>query len=178
MTLLVRVVIDQCSQVSIASQSLCQRLNLKHKPLHVLIHGVGNNAAAVSSEVVRFFIKPHFQSDFSCEVQALVLPRISAYLPPPIEGSLELSNLVNLDLADPDFMERGHIDLFLGTSVHAKIIKGRVVIGKANEPIASLSLLGWLISGECSSPSSDTLAEAVTSHCVQLPPLDQLIEHF
>ena len=113
------------------------------------IHGVGNNAAAVSSEVVRFSIKPHFQSDFSCEVQALVLRRISAYPPPALQGSLKLAHLDNLDLADPNFCERGHIDLFLGASVHAKIMGGRIIKGKANEPIASLSLLGWLISGEC-----------------------------
>ena len=45
------------------------------------MHGVGHDTAAVSSEIAQFTIKPYFQSTFSFEVRALVLPRISAYSP-------------------------------------------------------------------------------------------------
>ena len=107
---LVRAIIDQCSQVSIASQSLYQRLKRKYTPIHAPITGVGVRAAVVSNETVRFTVFPRFQSDFSCEVDALVLPRVSAYSPPVVKGLLRLGHLEGLKLADPNFMDQGRIE--------------------------------------------------------------------
>ena len=67
---LARALIDQCSQVSIVSQSLCQRLRLRYKPIHASITGVGSNTVAVSNEIVQFTVRPRFHSAFSSEVQA------------------------------------------------------------------------------------------------------------
>ena len=141
------------------------------------IEGVGSHSAATSSEVVQFKISPHFKSTFSCKVQAIVLPQISSYVPPKWEGNIRWPHLENFDLADPNFIKKGRIDLLLGASVHAQIIKGRVVEGNVNEPITSLSRLGWLVSGDCS-PRSQAEAEAFASLCVQLQPLDEMLERF
>ena len=145
---LARALIDQCSQVSLISRSLCQRLRLNNKSVHVPICGVGSYTAAVSSESVSFTIRPRFKSNFSCQVQALVLPSISSYTPPTLHMPCELTYLNGLELADSNFMDKGHIDLLLGASIHSRIIKGRVIRGRENEPIASLASLGWLISGK------------------------------
>ena len=147
LTVLARALIDQCSQVSVVSRSLCQRLRLKIKPAHILICGIGSDTTAVSSESVSFTISPRFKSNFSCTVEALVLPHISSYSLPSIRSSCELSHIKDLNLAVPNFMDQGHIDLLLGASIHARIIEGNLIRWKENEPIATLSLLGWLLSG-------------------------------
>ena len=72
-------------------------------------------------------------------------------------------------------MEKGRIDLLVGASVYAQIIQGLVIKGKASEPVASLFSLGWLICDECYSLKPNS-AEIVTSHCVQLLPLEEMIE--
>ena len=116
---LARALIAQCSQVSIIYKSLCQRLRLKYRPIHAPITGVGSNNAAISNEIALFTIRPRFHSNFSCEVQALVLPRISSYNPLPFERPLQLKHLQGLELADPNYLDKGHIDVLLGASVHA-----------------------------------------------------------
>ena len=111
---LVRALIDQCSQVSIVSQSLGQRLRLKYIRVDAPITGVGTGTAALSSETVSFTIYPRFQSDFLCKVDALVLARISVYSPTVVSSSSRLMHIEGLELADPNFMEAGNIDLLLG----------------------------------------------------------------
>ena len=149
-----RALIDQCSQVSVVSRSLCQRLRLKIEPAHIPICGIGSETTAVSSESVSFTIIPRFESTFSCTVQALVLPRISSYSPPSIRSSCELSHIKGLNLADPNFMDQ------------------------ESEPIATLSLLGWLLSGNVLEEVSDFDSPLVSLHCAEPPALDESLQRF
>ena len=53
--------------------------------------------------------------------QTLVLPKITAYQPQPIDSRM-LSSLKKLNLADHNLTERGSIDLLLGGDVYSNII--------------------------------------------------------
>ena len=178
LTMIARALIDQCSQVSVISRSLCQRLRLKIKPAHVPICGLGSETTAVFSESAIFTIRPRFESTFSHSVQALVLPRISAYSPPTIRSSSEMSHISGLNLADPNFMDPGHIDLLLGAAIHARIVEGQVVRGKENEPIATCSLLGWLLSGNVPRIEEKPNFSLVAFHCAELPSLNEALQRF
>ena len=46
LTMIARALIDQCSQVSVISRSLCQRLRWKIKPAHVPLCGLGSETTA------------------------------------------------------------------------------------------------------------------------------------
>lgn len=63
-------------------------------------------------------------------------------------------------------MEKMHIDVLLGTLVHARIIEGQVIKGNPDEPIASLSLLGWLLSGESPRHALTIMNFSSPFHCV------------
>ncbi|KAG8236094.1 hypothetical protein J437_LFUL016341 [Ladona fulva] len=98
------------------------------------------------------------------------------------------------------FMAAGPIDLLLGASVHAHIVEGRIKKGAPNQPIATETALGWIISGETNhgippslisthhsstEMSLDSLPqrfwqqEEVTSKCVSLTPDEEACEnHF
>ena len=174
---LVRALVDQCSQVFIVSQSLCERLRLKYTPMHAPIKCVGSNTVAISGERVTFTVRHRFRSSFSCEVHALVLPRISLYTPPSIQGTLNLRHLDCLELADPNYLDNGHIDVLLGASVHACIMEGQIIRGQKEKPIDSLSTLGWLVSGDSSS-NLQPPESSLVAHCATITPLDDLIKKF
>ena len=81
-------------------------------------------------------------------------------------------------MADPNFIDKAHIDLLLGASVHSRIIEGRGIRGRENEPIASISSLGWLISGEVPGSKVDSNLLSISLHCDEDPPLDEILQRF
>ena len=91
---LARALIDQ---VSLISRSLCQRLRLKNKAVHVSICGVGSCTAAVSSKSISFTIRPLFKSNFSSQVQILGFTFYLIYTPPTLHMSCELIYLNSLN---------------------------------------------------------------------------------
>ena len=71
--IVVRVLIDQCSQSSFFSEFVCQRLNLKRQSLSFLISGVGGKRSCTCSTFVNLNIGKNFHSEFNCSTYALVL---------------------------------------------------------------------------------------------------------
>ena len=109
--------------------------------------GVGGHISYSCSKIVCFNIKPHFYSDFELEVEAYILPKITAFVPFCSIKADDLEHLRNLSLADPNFSGRTQIQVLLGASVHASIVEGTVVRGSPFETIAMNSKLGWIVSG-------------------------------
>lgn len=56
------------------------------------------------------------------------------------------------------------VDILLGSSSHAQIVLPKVIKGKINEHIATLTHLGWIISGD-TAPPSNSLISAAVFHC-------------
>ena len=140
--LLVRALIDPCSQASIISTSLCQRLKLKVEKVNIPIQGTGGDLLSTLTKSAKFCIKPCFDSDFSCRANGFVLPKVTTYAPPTMDFSLQLPHLEVLTLADPQCMTKGQIELLLNVDVYARIVEGAVKKGELNEPIAIKSALG------------------------------------
>ena len=157
--LFARALIDPCSQVSIITRSLCQRLQLKQRAASVKVGGVGDEINVVAKGIASLSIKPRFESDFRCEVEALILKRISNYSPPKISSSVNFDHIKGLELADPYFANKSQIDVLLCASVHAQIIESQIIKGNPDQPIAMASLLGWLLSG-CigAQPTTDSVS--------------------
>lgn len=171
-----RALIDNCSQPSFISDNLSKKLNLPITSTNAAVSAVGGNQAVSSKKLVKFKIRPHFSSRFSCEVKALVVPRVCNYTPPRTEKISELLYLSHLNLADPAFLDKTEIDVLLGADIHATIVQEGIIRGKPNEPIAMASLLGWLISG--SIPLSSHVANSVSLHCAQNDALSDILQNF
>ena len=92
-------------------------------------------------------IKPHFASDFSIEVIAYVISKVYSYSLTAWNESKQLDHISDFLLADPNFHKRSKIEILLGASVHASIIKEDIIRGVLTGPIAMNSKLGWIISG-------------------------------
>lgn len=160
----VRALIDQCSQSSFISETLAKRLKLKGKRVQAVVTSIGGKGVVKCNDQTEFTITPYFRSKFSHKVDALIVSRVSNYVPPKVFVNSTLIHLLNLELADPDFTLDYPVEVLLGADVHAEIVLGEIVKGKQGEPIATSSKLGWYISGQVPSRSSSLVSNITVSH--------------
>ena len=132
----VKALIDSCSQVSLITQSSCNQLALQSKSTYVCIKGVGENSSATVNKLSTISIAPYFSSESRLHIEALILPKLSSYIPPTIKNYQCFTHLLGLCLADPAYASRFRIDLLLGASVYADIVEGRVRKGDNLQPVA------------------------------------------
>ena len=52
------------------------------------------------------------------------------------------------------YFDPSRVDIFLNASVYAQIIERQIVKGQSRQPIVLSSKLGWLLTGNLSSPLS------------------------
>lgn len=90
----------------------------------------------------------------SFEVNALVVPKITAPMPRfPINIS-SFSYLQGLPVADPKFHETSKIDILLGADIVPSILRSGLKNGPKNSPIAINTVLSWVLSGKTPVQSS------------------------
>lgn len=122
--------------------SLAQRLNLPRRAAAVPIFGIGAHRSSVSNGLVSLTIASKTNSDASFKFEALVLPKLTAYIPPAQLELSQWSHLEGLHLADPDYVSSAKIELILGAPVYTLILEEGLRRGKPNAPIAQKTELG------------------------------------
>lgn len=114
-------------------------------------------------------IHPRFESDFSLQINAIVLNELTN-----VQFSSDISefpHLNNLLLPDPAINSYQKTDLLLGVAEYAKILKIGLFKGPQFEPIAQHSEFGWIISGQTGgsnnrgtdSPSSSSIQTTISN---------------
>ncbi|CAB0034926.1 unnamed protein product [Trichogramma brassicae] len=81
------------------------------------------------------------------QFSADILNKISSSVPSSPCDERQWSYLNGLRLADPTFGQPRHIDVFIGADVYPSIIKPNIIRGGSAEPMAHLSIFGWLVIG-------------------------------
>ncbi|XP_014219027.1 uncharacterized protein LOC106647236 [Copidosoma floridanum] len=128
--------------------------DLKPQKTSAVLTGLGGLVKANAIQLVTFKIKPHFKSKFSLETSALVINRVSSYLPPAITQRVQWDYFKGLQLADPYFLNKDPVDLLLDVVTYATIIEGPIIKKGPDYPTAVKSSIGWLQSGAVSSLST------------------------
>ncbi|XP_029165881.1 uncharacterized protein LOC114936752, partial [Nylanderia fulva] len=154
----VRALIDQGSEVSFVSESVAQLLKLSRQAAAIPILGIGAHRSSISNGLVCLKVISQVHKDSSLEVDALVLPKLTSYLPPARVEYTQWPHIQGLELADPNFATPEKIDLILSVTVHAQILKDGIRRGNIGEPIAQETTLGWVLSGPLSNDNSKTNA--------------------
>lgn len=143
--------LDQGSEVSFISESAAQFLKLPRRAKAIPILGIGAQKHNVSNGLAFFTIVSRIDSASSHDIKALVLPRLTASQPLVQLDATRWPHLNGLQLADPNFETPSKIDLILGLSVYARIIRTGRRHGHIDAPIAQNTALGWiLVSGSLS----------------------------
>ncbi|XP_014216313.1 uncharacterized protein LOC106645067 [Copidosoma floridanum] len=169
----VRALIDQCSQCSVISQSLCSLLGLRGFKINVSLTGVGSQTSSNSKRKVSLVLGSTVDPKFKLEIEALVLPRVTSYQPPYLSNDKIVEHLHQLVLADPQFTKTRKIYLLLGSTVHTVIIKGEVFKGNSFQPIASDTQLGWIVSGPVETTTKNSKN---VSHSLKCSEDDKVLE--
>ncbi|XP_029167413.1 uncharacterized protein LOC114937904 [Nylanderia fulva] len=142
----VRALIDQCSEVSIISETLAQRLRLPRVSTDLSIFGIGGTRSGSARGKVTL----HVTSDVTnaeLSVVAFVLPRISLQQGSVSRGERSWPHLKGLQLADPRFLDDDPAELLLGAEVYSLILEEGLRKGDSRMPIAQQTSLGWILSG-------------------------------
>ncbi|XP_046435968.1 uncharacterized protein LOC124187824 [Neodiprion fabricii] len=155
--IIARVLLDQGSESSFFTESLAQQLRLRRHQATIPIIGVGAHQSAVTRGIATLQLQSRANTSFSCQVEALVLPRLTSYLPSFRLLVEDWPHLRGLNLADPSFAHPSQIDVILGADIYSNIIGQGVRRGAPGTPIAPETQFGWVLSGcvsaEAASPS-------------------------
>lgn len=107
-----RALLDCESQPNLISDRMVQILKLKRRKVNVQLQGPGGIAVRVTDSV---FTQIRSRKEaFSCDVEFLVLPRVTADLPEHDVSIDEWMIPKDICLADPEFHKRNEIDMIIG----------------------------------------------------------------
>lgn len=143
-----RAILDQCAQASFITKKASLFCNLPYSKPYAQINGVCGSKPYVSRKFSEFTLLSNFDSEFTLNCNAFILPKITSYCPLPIE-KLSIPNLEEYKLADLKFFEPGELDLLLGGDIYGDIILPQQ--RKFDESVLlQLTHFGWTISGPTS----------------------------
>ncbi|XP_012152959.1 uncharacterized protein LOC105664169 [Megachile rotundata] len=159
----IRVLLDQGSEVSFVTESLVQRLQLPRRHATVPVRGIGAGTTVVTRGYTTINITSLTNSAFSCKVRAFILPKLTTYVPNQTCNIVDLPHLQGLTLADPDFSVPLQVDLVIGVEIYSQILLSEVIRGPPFTPIAQRTQLGWIVTGPTPSNDSDFQSAKTTS---------------
>lgn len=122
--ILARVFLDSGATNAFITEACAKKLNLKRKPTYAEVSTYcGSKGAPVKEEIV-VMLTPHFESVFSMEVTAFVTETLGGNIPTrPVYCELGPERLDLLQMADLEWDEPGRIDMILGTTEMAQVLR-------------------------------------------------------
>nr|XP_034174839.1 uncharacterized protein LOC117601764 [Osmia lignaria] len=129
------------------AKSLVNQLRLRRQRSSLDVHRVGGARTSQTNGVVNISFHSNYRP-LSVTIQAHVLAKVTTCLPsdPPARPTLP-SHLEKLNLADPQFLKSGPVDIILGADEYGQVIKPNIIRHASTPLIAQLSIFGWLIIG-------------------------------
>ncbi|XP_070168304.1 uncharacterized protein [Polyergus mexicanus] len=134
------MLIDPGSELTFAFGQLIKTLQVPRRHASVPIIGIGGSQSERTRGVVPLTLHSIYSSQ-SIKVTAFILKNLTTSLPSIATAEHSWPHLHGLQLADPDFLTPGPIDLILGLE---------------EEPIAQHTVFGWIVLGSTSTSSATT----------------------
>ncbi|XP_070161392.1 uncharacterized protein [Polyergus mexicanus] len=142
-------------------RQLIKTLQVLRRHASVPIIGIGGSQSERTRGVVPLTLHSVHSSQ-SIKVTAYILKNLTTSLPSIATAEHSWPHLHGLQLADPDFLTPGPIDLILGADSYGLFIQPDIIKGSEDQPIAQHTIFGWIVLGQTSTPS----ATAHSSHHV------------
>ncbi|XP_015121530.1 uncharacterized protein LOC107044238 [Diachasma alloeum] len=174
----IRVCKTTRSELSLISDQLVRKVNLKKTRSSVHITGVGGSSFGTTTGEVHLTLQS-IHSEERIEVTAHSLERLTSTLPSFSAEGLKWDHIEGLELADPHFRVSAPIDLLVGANIFGQVIKPNVIRGGVQAPVAQLTSFGWIVYGPAGpdqptsysshhlSVSNDELNDLLTKFWVQ-----------
>lgn len=151
-----RVLLDSGSQSNFITDEMCQLLGLQKQRINSTVSSISQAITNISYKTEIKLQSRH--NAFKATITCLILPNITANLPPISFDSSSLDLPQNIKLADPGFNQTGKIDMLLGASIFWELMCiGQIHLGK-NQPVLQKTQFGWVIGGSISIPQDQKIA--------------------
>ncbi|XP_063988119.1 uncharacterized protein LOC135168131 [Diachasmimorpha longicaudata] len=149
-TLNIRKFLDQGSELSFISEELVKSLYLSIRSSSIKLIGIAETNAGRTREVASITLYALDGSE-QVDLEAHVLKKLTVKLPFFSCKSPRIDPLEGLQLADPDYLKPGPIDIILGADTYGRILKQRVVSSSNTQLVGQQNVFRWILSGpvEC-----------------------------
>ncbi|XP_066583501.1 uncharacterized protein [Prorops nasuta] len=144
--IIVRGLVDTGSETSFISENLAQQLRVSRKRVNATIHGVALNSAQNVRAEVQITLHSLSRHGVSLDITALILPRITQYMPPTYSPS-SFPALNEIDLADNFASTRAPIDVLIGADYLAALMEGPYMHSPDHTLLAQWTIFGWIVAG-------------------------------
>jgi len=144
-TLLIRVLLDSASEANFITNHAHNKLGLRQVRVSEVISSLNDIENKIHSACNVQIKSKH--SSFETNVQCLIIPKITKYLP-SVEinyKKLQISN--NFNLADAEFFKPGAIDMLLGAEYFYDLIENRKIEVEEHQVVLQNTKLGWIVAG-------------------------------
>ncbi|UYV73090.1 hypothetical protein LAZ67_10001791, partial [Cordylochernes scorpioides] len=143
-----RALIDTASQATLITRDCLKKLNLEPSRTRVELAGIGGQILDRPNGVINLNFTSHFNMSRIFKTNALVVDKVTSYMPYLKFEEHQFDHLQGLQLADPQYQYTAPIDILLGADIAFSLFKGAIKYGHEGQPKAIKTLLGWLLFGE------------------------------
>ncbi|XP_065082970.1 uncharacterized protein LOC135705275 [Ochlerotatus camptorhynchus] len=172
----VRAIIDSACMSSMITKHAFQRLGLKKRNANVLVSGITPGKHSKADGAVTLQISSRFDETIVVVVDALILNQLVSDQPCQ-KFTVDTGALAEAPLADPQYNERGKIDLLLGVEVFFSVLEPGKLVDNRGIPLAQNSVFGYLVGGRFEASSQNARSNAVINLVTEVN-LDQTLRKF
>ncbi|UYV64607.1 hypothetical protein LAZ67_3001299 [Cordylochernes scorpioides] len=122
-------------------------LNIPVSKVDSQIYGINATKGEEVKDLAHFAIRPLGNQDWELPLQALVVNKMTGLLPSRDLRLPITEKLRDIQLADPQFMKSGKIDIILGADVYGLLLLPEIRRDDKTQLCAQNTKLGWIISG-------------------------------
>ncbi|XP_018402188.1 PREDICTED: uncharacterized protein LOC108779298 [Cyphomyrmex costatus] len=170
----VRALLDNGSQSCFITGNCCKELGLKLQSISVPIYGLAQQQTQVRNSA-KVMIQSRI-TGFKRTLDCLVIERITQDLPCSMVDRVGLHIPKNIPLADPQVDKPSSIDMLLGAEIFFELLAVGTIKSAKSQPTWQNTLLGWIISGNCTSASQ--LSKGSVCSIATTDPLNKALTKF
>ena len=141
-----RALIDQGAQKTFISQKVQNQLSLPVESYQNQIIGMGGKILENSTKICSLTITSK-KSNFRLDTKAIILTKLTSFLPSAPLKLKDCSKIKLLDLADPHFNIPSQIEMVIGSDILPFILKPGIKHNVSGNLLAQETVFGWFISG-------------------------------
>ncbi|XP_011313359.1 uncharacterized protein [Fopius arisanus] len=167
-----RVLIDQGSEISFITDNLVHQLHLKRAHSTLELIGIGGTPSRTTRGVVSVVLQSNMGNQ-RVEITAHILKKLTTRLPSFSCSTTRIGSLQDFQLADPDYLKPGPIDIIIGSDNYGRIIKEKVIKSTSTQLVGQQTAFGLIISGPINCHSC---SPRISSTAVRNSANEQLLE--
>ena len=145
---LARIFLDSGSELTLVRKDFSELMGLQGPTTPLLMSVAGGSALPQSLEKkVKFQLQSIDGSYISPKMEGITSPKIVRDLRPVGIDVADFEHLKGIEFTEPFPRQEKEVDILIGVDHYTNLMKGQIVRGKPDEPMAIATKLGYVLSG-------------------------------